>query len=337
VSEQPFLKRPFPHREHRRNIVSIKQQREPFCVRCCQMAEPKSRGIADRGMSCLSRRAITSALRNFSDLIRILDSELRLITPVDRSLDEASTPSYAEPSASLNASSNHYQLTHDYLVPSLRDWLTRKQRETRKGRAELRLAERTATWSQKRENKQLATLSEWISIRTLTESKKWTSIERTMMHQAARVHGTWWAGMLIAVLLIGFGLERWIAAERWQNLRAQTLTSVEALQNNLGPSVPFNLEKLDTLPRDLVLPELQTRFGSASNPRHKLSLAFGLAHFAHAAPEYLISRIDDVAESDTGNYLAALASNSSGALKAIQAASAKCVEKTTLLADRRCF
>ena len=35
-----------------------------------------------------------------------------------------------------------YQLTHDYLVPSLRAWLTRKQRESRRGRAELRLAER---------------------------------------------------------------------------------------------------------------------------------------------------------------------------------------------------
>ena len=38
----------------------------------------------------------------------------------------------------------YYQLTHDYLVHSLRDWLTRKQRETRRGRAELRLAERSA-------------------------------------------------------------------------------------------------------------------------------------------------------------------------------------------------
>ncbi len=33
-----------------------------------------------------------------------------------------------------------YQLTHDYLVPPLRQWLFRKQRETRRGRAELRLA-----------------------------------------------------------------------------------------------------------------------------------------------------------------------------------------------------
>jgi hypothetical protein len=41
----------------------------------------------------------------------------------------------------------YYQLTHDYLVPSLREWLTRKQKETRRGRAELRLAERAAAGS----------------------------------------------------------------------------------------------------------------------------------------------------------------------------------------------
>ena len=41
----------------------------------------------------------------------------------------------------------YYQLTHDYLVPSLRDWLTRKQKETRRGRAELLLADRAAVWN----------------------------------------------------------------------------------------------------------------------------------------------------------------------------------------------
>jgi len=45
--------------------------------------------------------------------------------------------------------------SHDYLVHSLRDWLTRKQRETRRGRAELRLAERAALWSAKPENRRL--------------------------------------------------------------------------------------------------------------------------------------------------------------------------------------
>ena len=73
--------------------------------------------------------------RDFDDLIRILDLELRLITPTD---PEGS----ARKNQATLASGQYYQLAHDYLVHSLRDWLTRKQRETRRGRAELRLAER---------------------------------------------------------------------------------------------------------------------------------------------------------------------------------------------------
>ncbi len=147
--------------------------------------------------------------RDFDDLIRILDSELRLITPVDSTGEQEDGRSPA----------TQYQLTHDYLVPSLRDWLTRKQRETRKGRAELKLAERTATWIDKRENKQLPTLSEWLSIRTLTDSKKWTVPERTIMQRAGRAHGSWWGGLVLATLLVGFGVQQWISSERWKNLQ----------------------------------------------------------------------------------------------------------------------
>ena len=73
--------------------------------------------------------------RDFADLIHILDGELRLITPTD---PEGSGD---DPRAPAPPGGRYYQLTHDYLVHSLRDWLTRKQRETRRGRAELRLAE----------------------------------------------------------------------------------------------------------------------------------------------------------------------------------------------------
>ena len=60
---------------------------------------------------------------DFHHLIRILDSDLRLITPVDLegSLDDGSAPE-------KTAGGRYYQLTHDYLVHSLRDWLTRKQK-----------------------------------------------------------------------------------------------------------------------------------------------------------------------------------------------------------------
>ncbi len=82
----------------------------------------------------------------------------------------------------------YYQLTHDYLVPSLREWLTRKQRETRRGRAELKLSERSALWNAKPENRHLPSLTEWLSIRTRTESKYWTAPQRAMMKRAGGFH-----------------------------------------------------------------------------------------------------------------------------------------------------
>ena len=65
------------------------------------------------------------------------------------------TSSLASPPTSHHPPTRYYQLTHDYLVPSLRDWLTRTQRETRRGRAELRLAEGADLWEAKRENRHL--------------------------------------------------------------------------------------------------------------------------------------------------------------------------------------
>ena len=92
--------------------------------------------------------------REFDALVRILDPELRLITPTD--------PDGASVEATQSKDGHkYYQLTHDYLVHSLRDWLTRKQRETRRGRAELKLAERAAIWESKPENRNLPSLLEW--------------------------------------------------------------------------------------------------------------------------------------------------------------------------------
>src|SRR5262249_31801792 len=95
----------------------------------------------------------------------------------------------------------YYVLSHDYLVHSLQDWLTRKQRETRRGRAELRLAERSLLWNSKPENRHLPSALEWASIRLLTKRKDWTEPERREMRRAGRVHAA--RGVLTLALLAG--------------------------------------------------------------------------------------------------------------------------------------
>ena len=121
---------------------------------------------------------------DFDELVRVLDSELKLVTPIDRSTIGGGEP--------------HYQLTHDFLVPALREWLAAKQRETRSGRAELRLAERAALWSDRREPKQLPTIVEWLTITLLTRRHRWGRTERQVMSAAGRRHLLRAAGVFVA-------------------------------------------------------------------------------------------------------------------------------------------
>ena len=132
---------------------------------------------------------------DFAALLRVLDGELRLLTPTD--------PPEWHASAGGDPTAQYWQLTHDYLVPMLRQWLNRKQKETRRGRAELRLEDRAASWSARRENRQLPTLWEWVGIRLLTDRKRWTTPQRAMMRRAGQLHGFRLAvacSMLVALL-----------------------------------------------------------------------------------------------------------------------------------------
>ena len=128
--------------------------------------------------------------QDFEELLRILDGEVRLITPTEP----------AGVDAGVGEGQRYYQLTHDYLVHSLRDWLTRKQKETRRGRAELRLAERAALWTAKPENRHLPAWWEWANIRLLTRKKDWTPSQKKMMRKAGRYHGV--RGVALAVVLL---------------------------------------------------------------------------------------------------------------------------------------
>ncbi|MEZ6063331.1 MAG: SUMF1/EgtB/PvdO family nonheme iron enzyme [Planctomycetaceae bacterium] len=140
-----------------------------------------------------------SRRKDFSTLIRMLDGELRLITPTDAasSVSESGT----------NSSAQYYQLTHDFLVSALRDWLNRKQRETSTGRAELRLAALAGIWDTSRERRHLPNSIEFLRIAALTDPRHRTPAESQMMSAAKKHHvRQWFAGSLLmaAMILVGF-------------------------------------------------------------------------------------------------------------------------------------
>lgn len=139
----------------------------------------------------------------FDALLRILDSELRLVTPTDpEGLDAAGSTEVAAP----NEQARYYHLTHDYLVPSLQEWLVRRQKETRRGRAELNLAERDVLWRAKPEQRQLPSMTEWFAIRLFTTPRTWTDSQHQMMRSADRTHLIGLARLAAAVMLLVFAV-----------------------------------------------------------------------------------------------------------------------------------
>jgi serine/threonine protein kinase/formylglycine-generating enzyme required for sulfatase activity/tetratricopeptide (TPR) repeat protein len=215
--------------------------------------------------------------RDFGDVIHILDHELRLITPTDPegSSDESRSGKPAE---------RYHQLTHDYLVHSLRDWLTRKQRETRRGRAELRLAERSALWNANPENRFLPSVREWANIRALTSKMEWTEPQRKMMKRVGRVHGLRALGL--AAVVTGLAVVGW-------NIRQEAIASglVQLLFKADTAQVPGIVQSLRTY-RRWTDPELRRAVKEASDdPKAKLHASLALLPVDPAQADYLHDRL----------------------------------------------
>ena len=203
-------------------------------------------------------------------------------------------------------------------MPSLRDWLTRKQKETRRGRAQLRLVERSAIWSAKPERRNLPSLFEFANIRALTASKNWTAPQRIMVRAAGRYYGSLVAGGLLAILLVAAGVQQFLAHEREkanltiaQEQRQSVVTTVNNLQNGHGPAVPLLIRELQRLPHDMVVDELRTRFDRESEGR-KLPLAYALADpaFGSVDRSFLIDAITTAPVDECDNIVTALAHDS---------------------------
>jgi serine/threonine protein kinase len=124
-----------------------------------------------------------SAQNEFAALLRVLDSELRLITPCDPEGTPARSAAQIQ-----DHDKRFFQLTHDVLVPALRRWLTRRKRDTRRGRAELILAERSEQWAASRQARYLPSAAEWARIELFTRRDEWTDHERSTMRHATRRH-----------------------------------------------------------------------------------------------------------------------------------------------------
>lgn len=210
---------------------------------------------------------------DFAELIEILDAELRLVTPAER--EEATGD---DAGAAARAPVPCLQLTHDYLVPSLREWLDRKQKETRRGRAELYLAERAAGWKARRRSRDLPAWWEFLAIGLYTRYSQWTDTQAAMMRRAARYYLVRVVGMLALLLVIGWGIVETHARTKVNGL-LESLAVVDTAE------VPQVLEEMEAY-RRWGVPRLKVdSFASRTTPRSRLHWNLARWHFGVVTPE----------------------------------------------------
>ena len=156
-------------------------------------------GVEIKGSLCSKQQladatglSVNSA--EFKSVLRILDSELRFITPTDPDGE------FALPGNERSGS--YFQLTHDYLVPSLRDWLRCIRGQSRKGRAELRLQELAGSWSSTNDQRFMPGVFDYASIVWHVPARKRSKTEKSYLRTAGRLHGSRFVALAVICLMI---------------------------------------------------------------------------------------------------------------------------------------
>jgi eukaryotic-like serine/threonine-protein kinase len=218
---------PPQNRVHRRAAQAVLKQLLPE-------AGVLIKGHMSSRQALLEASGYSAAPREFQELLWILDHELRLVTPADP-LDRVEEGDLAAP----EQGPQYYQLTHDYLIPDLREWLFRDRQKSLRGRAELRLQEFASVWTERHKDKFLPSALEWAALRLFTDRKRWSADSRAMMRAGAARHarGALFAGALVAIagLAAAWGYAELRARSLVEGLKSADIGQVLRISRDLSP------------------------------------------------------------------------------------------------------
>jgi len=169
---------------------------------------------------------------HFLGLLDILERELRLIKtarPEQQALEQSGV-------LSLEDERPLYSLTHDYLVPSVREWLAQNQLERTKtwqSRAELRLQELAAQWRQsKHDRRYLPRPIEFLQILLGVPRKRYEPEQRKLMWTATRWYGSFAAVAVVVVAAAVWGIHETRGQAEWPAILRRLLDSPETTDAN---------------------------------------------------------------------------------------------------------
>ena len=241
----------------------------------------------------LQASGYTARPHDFDELIHLLDVELRLLTPAKSNDDDRKGELGDSAATASSAVEPAYQLTHDFLIPSIRAWLELRLRETRRGRAALLLQEQAQIWNARPSTRALPSLLEWAWLRILTEPRAWTRPQRRMM-QAARRRLVRQAAVvssaLAIALLVALGIYEQVE-ERWRTNEATVLVS--KLSDVGVEDLPTVMREMEGY-RNFVNPLLQKMVAdSAQAEQKRIRAAIALLPVTDEHSPWLTDRLID--------------------------------------------
>ncbi len=199
----------------------------------------------------------------------------------------------------------YYQLTHDYLVHSLWEWLTRKQKQTRRGRAEIRLAERSALWNARPETRQLPNWWEYLRIRLFTRSRQWSTQERQLLKSAGWHHLVRKGGLMVLLVALAIATWQFLDSMHTRQVRVEqqlqeqaainrAVTLVQQVRDADTQSVPEIVGELEAWRpwADSVISEGFQK--AADGSRQKLHLALALMSCDQAGVRYVAESLPEL-------------------------------------------
>ena len=201
------------------------------------------KGSAVKREVLLNASGYQDSPRDFDQLMRLLDTELRLLTPLATDDDVQSSDSQS----SSNDAEPRFQLTHDFLIPSIREWLDRDLRSTPAGRLQLMLQEQADLWSSRPSARYLPSIVEWLQYTFRTNRRSRTEPQRRMLHAATqRIRNHVLIGGVVFTLIACIGFFTYEAIRR-ARLNDQSKVLASALQEIEIRDVPQHVEKMQSL------------------------------------------------------------------------------------------
>ncbi len=155
---------------------------------------------------------------NFHRLMQLLEGELKLIAPVD-------APDAAKSGSDWRANELYYQLSHDFLVLSIREWLYSEQRKTFAGRCRLLLSEQAAAWTKQPVGRNLPLWFDWVQYRSLLQTASLDDRERRLLSAADRYHGIKTVAAVLVLILAAAGFQEYRSWNQSQTFLAQLKTA----------------------------------------------------------------------------------------------------------------